>query len=143
MPQGGILRPTLFNLLVEQLVTLPFKPNTKLITYSDDLQLVATGPSRLTYAQHALDLITANCNTLGLKINPTKSVYSLHKTIQINNKLLPPSTLPRLTLQNGLHIFASGPHSSLQLKYIQQRTSSSFQNLRTEELIVHLVCFEK
>lgn len=57
MPQGGILSPTLLNLLIEQLVTLPFKPNTKLITYTDDLQLVATGPSRLINAQHAMQTI--------------------------------------------------------------------------------------
>jgi len=33
-PQGGILSPTLFNLLIEKLVNLPFRNNTTLLSYA-------------------------------------------------------------------------------------------------------------
>ncbi|XP_076041806.1 uncharacterized protein LOC143025691 [Oratosquilla oratoria] len=41
-PQGGILSPFLFNLLMEQLVALPFHNGTILLSYADDLALVVT-----------------------------------------------------------------------------------------------------
>ncbi|XP_076030419.1 uncharacterized protein LOC143018719 [Oratosquilla oratoria] len=43
MPQSGILSPLLFNLLMEQLVALPFHYGTILLSYADDLALVVTG----------------------------------------------------------------------------------------------------
>ena len=43
-PQGGILSPFLFHLLMEQLVALPFHEDTTvLLSYADDLALVITG----------------------------------------------------------------------------------------------------
>lgn len=71
MPQGGILSPTLFNLLIDKLVNLHFRNNTTLFSYADDLQLIATGLHQL-HTQYALDLINQACNSLGLKINPIK-----------------------------------------------------------------------
>ena len=73
-PQGGILSPFLFNLLMEELVALPFQEGVALLSYADDLALVVTGrgdhPSR---AQRALDLITAKCEELGIKVSSEKS----------------------------------------------------------------------
>ncbi|XP_047476050.1 uncharacterized protein LOC125029908 [Penaeus chinensis] len=73
IPQGGILSPFLFNLLVEQLVKLHFQADTKLFAYADDLRLVSTGQHRYAHTEQALDIITKECNRIGLKINPTKS----------------------------------------------------------------------
>ncbi|XP_050703623.1 uncharacterized protein LOC126989089, partial [Eriocheir sinensis] len=73
-PQGGILSPCLFNLLMEQLVALPFREGTTLLSYADDLALVVTGRgNKLARAQEALDIITDKCEELGLKISPGKS----------------------------------------------------------------------
>ncbi|MPC69328.1 hypothetical protein E2C01_063550 [Portunus trituberculatus] len=41
-PQGDILIPFFFNLLMEQLVTLPFHDSTVLLSYADYLVLVDT-----------------------------------------------------------------------------------------------------
>ncbi|XP_050709221.1 uncharacterized protein LOC126994012 [Eriocheir sinensis] len=69
-PQGGILSPFLFNILMEQLVALPFREGTVLLSYADDLALVVTGRgNRMDKAQQALDLITEKCEALGLKIS--------------------------------------------------------------------------
>ena len=73
-PQGSILSPLLFNLLMEQLVALPFHDGTVLLSYADDLALVVTGRgNKLRRTQQALDLIGAKCEELGLKISAEKS----------------------------------------------------------------------
>ena len=73
-PQGGILSPFLFNLLMEQLVALPFQEGAVLLSYADDLALVVSGRgNHISKAQRALDLITAKCEELGLKISAEKS----------------------------------------------------------------------
>ena len=73
-PQGGILSPLLFNLLMEQLVSLPFHDDTVLLSYADDLALVVSGRgNKLRRTQHALDLISRKCEELGLKISAEKS----------------------------------------------------------------------
>ncbi|KAK8407615.1 hypothetical protein O3P69_002277 [Scylla paramamosain] len=73
-PQGGILSPLLFNLLMEQLVALPFHAGTVLLSYADDLALVVTGRgNKLRRTQQALDLISGKCQDLGLKISAEKS----------------------------------------------------------------------
>ena len=59
---------------MEQLVALPFQEGTVLLSYADDLALVVTGQgNHLSGAQRALDLITAKCEKLGLKISAEKS----------------------------------------------------------------------
>lgn len=59
MPQGSILSPLLFNLLMEQLVALPFHTGTILLSYAHDLALVATRKgNKLRGTQQALDIIS-------------------------------------------------------------------------------------
>ncbi|XP_071524384.1 uncharacterized protein [Panulirus ornatus] len=72
-PQRGILSPTLFNILMENLVKLPFRPTVKLLCYADDLQLIVRGRRRVNNAQHALKLTENECNRLGLKTSPNKT----------------------------------------------------------------------
>ena len=73
-PQGGILSPFIFNLLVEQLVALPFPEDTSLLSYADDLTLVVTGRgNKYRRTQQALDAISGKCEELGLKISAEKS----------------------------------------------------------------------
>jgi len=78
-PQGGLLSPFLFNILVSNLMTIQFPANVHLLAYADDIQLVATGPNRHINAQSALDTIEAKSKELGLKVNPDKS-----KALQVN-----------------------------------------------------------
>lgn len=121
-PKGGILSPTLFNILVEQLVN-PFKSNIKLFAYADDLQLVATGSSRFLNA-HSQDMIASKCNLLGIKINPTKTAALFISQNKPNTTLnIEGQQLQWVESAICLgHTFASGPHFKLQLKYIKQRT---------------------
>ncbi|XP_050707122.1 uncharacterized protein LOC126992427 [Eriocheir sinensis] len=73
-PQGGVLSPTLFNALMEALAGLPLGRNVTLLSYADDLALVAVGRgNRLSWAQKALDSVTAACRDLGLSVSAGKS----------------------------------------------------------------------
>nr|XP_027223264.1 uncharacterized protein LOC113815373 [Penaeus vannamei] len=131
-PQGGILSPTLFNLLIEKLVNLPFRNNTTLLSYADDLQLITTGPHQLLHAQHALDLITQACTSLGLKINPSKS-----SGLNIG----PSRPFHLLTIQGQNidwvekakclgHFFSERNHEKDQLDYLKQRIQSRILAMR-------------
>ncbi|XP_071519512.1 uncharacterized protein [Panulirus ornatus] len=71
--QEGIPSPTLFNVLIENLVKLPFRPSVKLLCYANNLQLILRGRKRFANAQHALKLVEQECNRLGLKLNPAKT----------------------------------------------------------------------
>ena len=74
-PQGGILSPFLFNLLMEVLVSLVFPANVELLSYADDLVLVVTGQAanKVETAQHALTRIIDECDVLGLKVSAVKT----------------------------------------------------------------------
>lgn len=66
----------LFNILIENLVKLPFKDTAKLLCYADDLQSVVRGQPCLTYVKHSFKFIKGEIHNLGIKINPnnTKAV---------------------------------------------------------------------
>lgn len=73
-PQAGIFSPTIFNLLMEQLVSLPFQEGTAFLSYADDLAWFVKGRGeKITKAHQALDLLSHKCRELDLKISVKKS----------------------------------------------------------------------
>ena len=79
VPQGGILSPTIFNMVVEEIHALHL-PNTQILSYADDIAIVVTKKgwnpetgTAFTIAQKALNLVAAKCCELGLKISPAKT----------------------------------------------------------------------
>ena len=70
-PQGGILSPFLFNMLMENIAKLALPRNVKIFIFADDITVVVTGNNQLMDAQEALNTIERKCRRLGLKINPT------------------------------------------------------------------------
>ncbi|KAG0727934.1 LINE-1 retrotransposable element ORF2 protein [Chionoecetes opilio] len=72
-PQGSILSPFLFNILVENLVSLPLGACTKILGYADDLALITTGPWHAQSVQTAITAVGNSYVELGLKINTTKT----------------------------------------------------------------------
>lgn len=71
-PQGSVLSPTLFNLLMEDIVRQPYHCATKVLSYADDLVLVSTIPSQSSLDRD-LQIIENRCEYLGLKISAEKS----------------------------------------------------------------------
>ena len=86
-PQGGILSPLLFNLVMEQLVLLNFERGVKLLCYANDLQLIVQGGRRVQKAQRALHQLNEKCKELGLKINPRKTKAIACKFLKPNQNL--------------------------------------------------------
>ncbi|XP_068225280.1 uncharacterized protein [Palaemon carinicauda] len=76
-PQGGILSPFLFNVLVENLLLIELPQGIEMFIYADDICIVCPHSVRIQYQsqkmQRALNAIVHECNELGLKINPLKT----------------------------------------------------------------------
>ena len=72
-PQGGILSPVLFNVLVEELANLSNSTNVKVLSYADDVAIVATGPNHVARARTLLRRLQHSCTSLGLAINRDKT----------------------------------------------------------------------
>ena len=71
-PQGGILSPYLFNLLMENLLNLQFPKNVDILIFADDVCVVVRGAYKVRTMQRALNLIIEKSAELGLKININK-----------------------------------------------------------------------
>ncbi|XP_050705387.1 uncharacterized protein LOC126990784 [Eriocheir sinensis] len=72
-PQGGILSPLLFNLLVEHLVALHTNEQVRVLSYADDIAIVASGSRHVSRARAMLRRLLDSCSLLGLVPNPTKT----------------------------------------------------------------------
>lgn len=104
-PQGGILSPFLFNLLMDLLVRILLPNGALLLSYADDLVLVVSGktPYKVDTAQQALNLITTKCTELGFKISVEKS-----RAMSFNKQ----TPRQRLTIQ-GTQLVWVGEHQYL------------------------------
>ena len=133
-PQGGILSPFVFNLLMEALVSLLFPEGVNLLSYADDLVLVVSPgrSNKIQLAQRALDQIATKCEELGLKISPDKT-----KAIFFNDAN--PNTLLRI---NQVRISWVNEHQYLgvwldkhlsfrtQVAYLEKRISARLNVMR-------------
>lgn len=74
-PQGGILSPTLFNVLMTMLLDIKLPEGCTLISYADDLALIVAGGRgpRIHTTRKALNILQDACDDLGLKISTTKT----------------------------------------------------------------------
>ena len=93
VPQGSVLSPLLFLVL---LANLPVTQDTKNLMYADDLSIFSMSTSyeiAQRNIQNALNRINDFLKSIGLKINPNKSVLMLFSRKKI-------STPPFVTLNN-------------------------------------------
>ena len=72
-PQGGVLSPTLFNLLMDQVVSQAYPNGVQVCSYADDLVMTSTGPHAYKNLSKALGLLDETCKDLGLKISVDKT----------------------------------------------------------------------
>jgi hypothetical protein len=110
-PQGGVLSPFLWTILVDDLLRLQFPFPFKLIAYADDLTVVTShkDPTVATRnLQLACDTISAWLHGIKLKLNASKTVFLIFSKRRLN--------LPTLQLViNGMGIFPSQEASFLGL----------------------------
>lgn len=72
-PQGGILSPLLFNLLVERLLTTTQTRQAHVLCYADDIAIVEAGHTHLARTRELLRSLLASCDSLGLLSYQNKS----------------------------------------------------------------------
>ena len=72
-PQGGILSPFLFNVLMENIAKLALPNGVEIFIFADDVCLVARGRHRCTNLQRGLNMISNKTKELGLKMNINKT----------------------------------------------------------------------
>ncbi|XP_068238521.1 uncharacterized protein [Palaemon carinicauda] len=93
-PQGGILSPFLFNVLVENLLLIELPQGIEMFIYADDICIVCPHSVRIQNQsqkmQRALNAIVHECNELGLKINRLKTKAMAIKFINLHEDLEPP-----------------------------------------------------
>lgn len=78
LPQGAVLSPTLFNVMLSD---LPTSPHVKLVSYADDITCICTGVDFVEtqfYMQSFLDRLTTWLTRWDLKVNPAKSSCQLY-----------------------------------------------------------------
>lgn len=94
VPQGAVLSPLLFNVMLHD---LPTDPYVKVISYADDITLVSSDKN-ITIArnniQSYLNKLTVWLNKFKLNINPQKSTYQVFTTKRI---------IPNITLRLMSH----------------------------------------
>ena len=75
-PQGSTLSPTLFNMLIDRLVTTDMPKGIKVIAYADDLIMYTVNIKRgnsVTLAQRGLNKLYEVATTLGLTFSESKT----------------------------------------------------------------------
>ena len=72
-PQGGIISPFLFNILMENIANLTLPNNVDVFIYADDVCVVSKGSHKFNNLQKSLDIITRKSKELGLKVNTNKT----------------------------------------------------------------------
>lgn len=76
-PQGGVLSPLLWSLVVDEILLILANNGIWVQGYADDLAIMARGKDGSTITslmQGALNTISSWCRKVGLKINPTKTI---------------------------------------------------------------------
>lgn len=71
-PQGGVLSPMLFNVLMDKIARHVFPINTQIIVYADDIVIQCNDENKLRLALAELQNL---CMHMGLVINENKSKY--------------------------------------------------------------------
>ena len=75
-PQGGVLSPTFWILVMDELISRLESEGFTVIGYADDLVVICKGKFLNTLCettQRALKIIESWCTEIGLKVNPSKS----------------------------------------------------------------------
>ena len=85
-PQGGVLSPMLFNILMDRIARWPFPPGSQVVLYADDILIQCPSPNLLSICLQQLSTL---CTQMGLVINESKTTFQANCRIccppQINN----------------------------------------------------------
>ena len=79
-PQGGLVNPFLYNILMENKAMLELPQGVNLFIFADDVCIAARERNKIHNLQRAVNMIIQKSKELGLKINSNKT-----KTLKTEN----------------------------------------------------------
>ena len=131
-PQGGILSPFLFNILMEHIACLRLPNGVYIFIYADDVCAVARGVHKFHNMQKALNMIFETSSEIGLKINiqKTKAMAIRHTNTERNFKI----GQQQLEWVNsfmylGVHIDCELKFNT-EIKYLRERANARLSTMK-------------
>ena len=131
-PQGGILSPFLFNILMEHIACLRLPNGVYIFIYADDVCAVARGVNKFHNMQTALNMIFETSSEIGLKINiqKTKAMAIWHTNTERNFKI----GQQQLEWVNsfmylGVHIDCE-LNFNTEIKYLRERANARLSTMK-------------
>ena len=131
-PQGGILSPFLYNILMENIATLELPPGVDLFIFADDVCVAARGRDKIRKLQRAVDIIIQKSNELGLKINSNKTKTMMIKdriperNISVDNQQI---EWVESFVYLGIHIDSRLTFNQ-EIKYLRQKATARLNTMR-------------
>ena len=131
-PQGGILSPFLFNILMEKLIETPLPQRARAYCYADDIVLIIKGKNATPIAQKALNNLSNKAEHLGLKINANKTkALPIKITAPMQQLKIQGINIQWVTSHQCLGIWLDSKLSfNPQVEYLRERTKSRNAALR-------------
>ena len=131
-PQGGILSPFLFNILMEHIACLRLPNGVYIFIYADDVCAVARGVHKFHNMQTALNMMFETSSEIGLKINiqKTKAMAIRHTNTERNFKI----GQQQLEWVNsfmylGVHIDCELKFNT-EIKYLRERANARLSTMK-------------
>ena len=115
-PQGGVLSPTLFNVLINVIVSTKLTEGTTIIAYADDILIQST-----TYAkmQKALNIVGRICDELGFVISAEKTKAMTVKRGNVEKLILQECQLEYVNMYKYLGVYVGGTQGrDMMLQYL-------------------------
>ena len=131
-PQGGIISPFLYNILMENIARLELPQGVDLLIFADDVCVAARGRNKINNLQRAVNMIMEKSKELGLKINTNKTKTMIIKdkkperNITINNQQI---EWVENFVYLGIHI-DSKLNFNQELKYLKQKAAARLNTMR-------------
>ena len=115
-PQGGILSPFLFNILMENIASIILPRGVDIFIFADDVAIISRGTRRNYNLQTAINLVCDKSMELGLKINTNKTKAMAIKSQNPQR----PLTIGQQPIEWVEHYKYLGVYIDKQLKFDQQ-----------------------
>ena len=131
-PQGGIISPFLYNILMENIARLELPQGVDLLIFADDVCVAARGRNKINNLQRAVNMILEKSKELGLKINTNKTKTMIIKdkkperNITINNQQM---EWVENFVYLGIHI-DSKLNFTQELKYLRQKAAARLNTMK-------------